>query len=184
MRRLGNDGNLSVVLTLGGTMASLQDGRCAVQGAGDLLVLAHRPGVLASAQPGEALSLEPPRERPERVLGPARLYSALTVGADLAPAALTMTFFRDLARQIGRLSPASAERMATIGVDLIAASLAERMAQEVPRAVHGNVTVQRAEVQRAEVQRAKAHFPRRFEERIGLSPGAYRRTHMSATGAR
>ncbi|MEE7489101.1 hypothetical protein [Methylobacterium oryzae] len=85
-----------------------------------------------------------------------------------------MTFFQDLARQIGRLSPASAERMATIGVDLIAASLAERMAQEVPRAVHGNVTV----------QRAKAHFPRRFEERSGLSPGAYRQTHMSATGAR
>ncbi|MEE7489102.1 hypothetical protein [Methylobacterium oryzae] len=44
MRRLGNDGNLSVVLTLGGTMSSLQDGRCAVQGAGDLLVLARRPG--------------------------------------------------------------------------------------------------------------------------------------------
>ncbi|MHB2211516.1 hypothetical protein [Methylobacterium sp. CM6257] len=34
--------------------------------------------------------------------------------------------------------------MASIGVDLIMASLAERMAQEVPRSVHGNVTVQRA----------------------------------------
>ncbi len=34
--------------------------------------------------------------------------------------------------------------MASIGIDLIVASLSERMAQEVPRSVHGNVTVQRA----------------------------------------
>jgi AraC-like DNA-binding protein len=144
MRRLGNDGNLSVVLKLSGTMTSLQDERCAVQGAGDILVLDHRPGILAAAQPGASLSRELPRERLERVLGPARLYTALTAGADLASSSLTMTYFRDLISVGGQLTPDAAERMSAIGVDLIVASLAERLAQEVPRSVHGTVTVQRA----------------------------------------
>ena len=40
--------------------------------------------------------------------------------------------------------PQAAERMAAVAIDLVVASLAERLAQDVPRSVHGSLAVQRA----------------------------------------
>jgi AraC family transcriptional regulator, positive regulator of tynA and feaB len=43
-----------------------------------------------------------------------------------------------------RLKPNGAARMALIGIDLVVASVAERLARDVPHSIHGNATVQRA----------------------------------------
>lgn len=144
VRRLGKGADLSIVMQLKGTMTSRQDVRCVQQDAGEILVLDQRPVLLASSRDAASLSLELPRERLERALGPAHLYTAFTAGAALASSVLAMTFFRGLIRLGGQLSPDTAERMSSIGVDLLVASVAERLAQEVPRSVQGNVTVQRA----------------------------------------
>ena len=42
------------------------------------------------------------------------------------------------------LSPNMAERMSSVGVDLLVAAVAERMAMEAPAPIQGTVTVQRA----------------------------------------
>ncbi|WP_370693875.1 helix-turn-helix domain-containing protein [Methylobacterium sp. NEAU K] len=78
------------------------------------------------------------------MLGSARLYTALTVRSDLGSTALAMRFFQELIRVHRQLAPEAAGRMASIGVDLIVAAIAERLAQEVPRPLHGTVVVQRA----------------------------------------
>lgn len=135
---------LMVALKLSGVSKSVQGDRSAIQRAGDLVVLNDRPTLLETSGAGQSLMLELPRMRLESVLGPSSLYTSLTVGADLASTALTLTFFKDLLRVHRDLSPDAAERMAAIGVDLIVASVAERVAQEVPRPLHGSVVVQRA----------------------------------------
>jgi AraC family transcriptional activator of tynA and feaB len=143
-RRHDRAGMVVVVFKLAGRSTSLQDGREAVQRPGDMVVLDHRPSVLTTHVNSQALFLELPRERLERVLGSTRLYTGLSVGADLASTKLTTTFLHELIRVRRQLTPDAAERMAAIGVDLIVASLAERLAREAPRPVHGSVVVQRA----------------------------------------
>ena len=144
LRRRRSDGMVCVAFALAGRTTSLQDDRCSVQGPGDIVVLDQRPGVVASDANSEYLFLELPRACLESAVGPIRLYTALTLGADLASTALTQTFFRELLDVSDRLDADAATRMAGIGMDLIVASVAERLAQEPPRSIHGNATVQRA----------------------------------------
>ena len=133
-----------VLFKVAGASTAEQDGRSSIQRPGDIVVLNHRPSVMTTSAGSQSVFLEIPRDRLEGVLGPTRLYTALTLGADVGSAALTTTFFKQLL-QVGRtLQPDSAERMASIGIDLIVASIAERLAQEAPRPVHGTVVVQRA----------------------------------------
>ncbi|RUP17224.1 helix-turn-helix domain-containing protein [Methylobacterium sp.] len=138
------DGLIRVNFRLAGSSTFQQHGREALQGAGDFTVVDHHPGVLDARTDGQTLVMALPRERLEGVLGPARLFAALTMTAESATTRLVTTFFGDLLRVNRRLSPEAAERMAAIGVDLIVAALAERMAREVPRTLHGSVVVQRA----------------------------------------
>lgn len=133
-----------VLFKLAGMSTSLQDGREAVQRPGDMVVLDHRPSVLTTHMDSQALFLELPRERLETVFGSTRLYTGLSIGTDLASTRLTASFIRELIRVRHQLTPDAAERMATIGVDLILASLAERLALEAPRPIQGSVLVQRA----------------------------------------
>ena len=133
-----------VVLKLAGKSTTLQDGRESVQRPGDMIVLDHRPSVMTTHMDSQALFLELPRERLESVFGSTRLYAGLSLGADLASTRLATTFIHELIQVRRQLSPDAAERMAAIGVDLIVASLAERLAQEMPRPIHGSVVVQRA----------------------------------------
>nr|WP_246695246.1 hypothetical protein [Methylobacterium sp. P1-11] len=72
-----------------------QNGREAVTQSGDLVVVDRQPLVEMTETDGRWI-LDVPRERLERVLGLARLYTALTVGADLASASLATTFFTEL----------------------------------------------------------------------------------------
>jgi AraC family transcriptional regulator, positive regulator of tynA and feaB len=144
IRRFDKGDTLVVVFKLAGVLATQQDERSCLQRQGDLFVLDHRPAVLTSGAGSQSMFLELPRTRLESVLGPSRLFTALTVGASLASAALTTTFFHELIRIRHHLAPDAVARMAGIGVDLIVASIAERMSLEVARPVHGSVVVQRA----------------------------------------
>ncbi len=144
LRRLGKGDTLVVLFKLAGSLLVQQDERTTGQRPGDIFVLDHRPAVLESGPGSQSMFLELPRARLESRLGPARLYTALTVGADLGSAILVRTFFRDLIQVRRQLTPDAAARMAEVGVDLIVASIAERLAQEVPQPLHGTVVVQRA----------------------------------------
>ena len=94
--------------------------------------------------PQGSLVVDINRSRIEDLLGPARLYAGLTISKDLPGASLVKTFFDELVRVHVTLRRDMAERMASIGTDLLVASIAERMAIETPRPLQGTITVQRA----------------------------------------
>jgi len=144
IQRNGKDGTVVVIFKLAGVSMRSQDDRSSVQRRGDIVVIDHRPAAHESSTGSQSLFLELPRERLESALGSARLYTAMTMGSDVASTALTVKFFHDLVGLRARLDPDSAARMASVGVDLIVASIAERLAQEIPRPLHGTVVVQRA----------------------------------------
>lgn len=144
IRRLGDAGCISVGLTLAGTMTVEQRDRVSTQRPGDLVVIEHQPTVMTTSPGNQSLYLKMPRERLEDVLGPAHRYAARTVGADLATANLATGYFVELSRMHHQLDPIAAARMGSIGVDLIVASIAERMALDLPQPLSGNVLVQRA----------------------------------------
>ncbi|MCJ2141501.1 helix-turn-helix domain-containing protein [Methylobacterium sp. E-066] len=135
---------VTATFKLAGRSNSFQDSRDAVLTPGDLYILDHRPAALTTTAGAQAMFLELPRERFERVLGSIRHYTALPAGAELASTSLARTFFRELIRLGPQRPPDFAAQMASVGVDLIVASIAERLAKEVPRPLHGTVVVQRA----------------------------------------
>ena len=144
VRRHGQENAVGVFLRLAGVAKTSQSDRTSVQRPGDLVVLDSNPAAQEYASGSQMLTLHIPRERLESFLGPARLYSGLTIGADLGSTALATGFLTELMRVGHRLAPDVADRMSAIGVDLIAASIAERLAQELSRPLHEAVTVQRA----------------------------------------
>ncbi|MCJ2087572.1 helix-turn-helix domain-containing protein [Methylobacterium sp. E-005] len=143
VRRDGRHDRVHAVLILSGRAIAHQGDQEADCRMGDLVVLDARPAVVQT-ETGSTLILDLPRDRLEATLGPSRLFSSLRVGGDRASTILARTYIRELVAVANRLGPDAAARMASIGVDLIVASLAERLAQEVPRSTHGSVTVQRA----------------------------------------
>jgi AraC family transcriptional activator of tynA and feaB len=140
----GSDTVQAIFKLSGTTTGTIQDDRAAIQRPGDLVVLNRRPSTLGTPEAGRSLILELPRARLEGMLGPSSLYTSLTIGAELPSTALALTFFRELIQVGGQLERDAAERMASIGIDLLVASIAERMAREVPQPLHGSVVVQRA----------------------------------------
>ena len=144
VRHLDGADMAAVCFNVAGASTTFQDGREAMQRPGDIVVLDRRPQVITTSAGSQSLVLQLPRKRLEHILGPSRLYTSLTMGADLASTALTSNFFHELIRVHRQLTSDAAERMASIGADLIVASIAERLAQEVPRSLHGTVVVQRA----------------------------------------
>jgi AraC family transcriptional regulator, positive regulator of tynA and feaB len=144
VRRHGQENAVGVFLRLAGVARTGQSNRTSVQRPGDLMVLDSSPAAQEYSAGSQMLTLHIPRERLESALGPARLYNGLTIGADLGSTALATAFLTELMQVSRSLTPDVADRMASIGVDLIVTCLAERIAQEVPRAIHGNATVQRA----------------------------------------
>ncbi len=144
IRRHAKHDTLSVAIKLEGVSSVTQDGRHAVQRPGDLVVIERRPTVLHSSVGSCSYLLEVPRRRLEGALGSARLYTAMTVDGALPGASLVRAFIEELVRVHATLTPDMAERMASIGIDLIAASLAEGLARETPKPLQGDVLVQRA----------------------------------------
>ncbi|MEE7504453.1 helix-turn-helix domain-containing protein [Methylobacterium mesophilicum] len=142
-RYRGAEDVLQVIFNLEGRSWLQHDDREALSQTGDFTVTAQRSATVVTEE-STHLVVNVPRERLERMLGPSRLYTAVTVGQGSASASLTTSFFRQLSEVGASLSPEAAERMSLIGVDLIVASLAERIAQQAPRPVHGTLVVQRA----------------------------------------
>ncbi|WP_426314120.1 helix-turn-helix domain-containing protein [Methylobacterium fujisawaense] len=144
VRNHGQENAVGIFFRQAGIAKTGQSDRTSVQRPGDLMVLDCRPAAQEYSSGSQMLTLHIPRERLESVLGPARLYSGLTIGADLGSTALAIGFLTELMRASHSLTPDVADRMSAIGIDLIAASIAERLAQEVSRPLHETVTVQRA----------------------------------------
>ncbi|MCJ2050017.1 helix-turn-helix domain-containing protein [Methylobacterium sp. J-070] len=137
--------HLFMSMVLSGTVRADQNDRSSTDRAGDFAIRdTNTPWTIDHTGYSEVLAIEIPRDRLERVLGSARQYAGLTVGGDRPAAALARSFLCDLARMSDRLTPQAAERLAAVGIDLVVASLAERLAQDVPRPVHGSLVVQRA----------------------------------------
>ncbi|SFL26318.1 helix-turn-helix domain-containing protein [Methylobacterium pseudosasicola] len=169
IRRLGDEDCISVGFTLAGVTTVQQRDRVSTQRQGDLVVIEHQPTVMTTSPGNQSLYLKMPRERLESALGPARRYAALNLGADMATTTLAMSFFEELSRMHHRLDPVTVDRMGSIGVDLIVASIAERMARDVPLPLSGSVLVQRAKAY------VEAHLgdpdldPRHLAAAVGVS---------------
>ncbi|APT33594.1 MULTISPECIES: helix-turn-helix domain-containing protein [Methylobacterium] len=144
IRRHGKYETLNVAITLKGRVFSAQDDRTAIQNPGDIVVMDRRPAVMGSDGDTQTLFIEMPRACLERALGSTRRFTALTIGADQVGTSMVTTFFQELARTAGQMTPDMANRMASIGVDLVVASIAERLAHEPPRNIQGILIFQRA----------------------------------------
>jgi AraC family transcriptional activator of tynA and feaB len=144
IRQHGKHDTLSVAITLSGEVSISQEDRISVQRPGDIVVLDRRPTTMMSAAETQTLFLEVPRVSLERPLGSTRRYTALTIGADQPGTSLVTTFFVELVRTYGHLTPEMAARMASIGIDLLVASIAERLSQDPPENLQATLIVQRA----------------------------------------
>jgi AraC family transcriptional regulator, positive regulator of tynA and feaB len=169
IRRHGKHATLNVAITLKGTVFCAQDDRTAVQRPGDIVVMDRRPAILQADGNTQTLFIEVPRECLERALGSTRRYTALTIGADQAGTPLVTSFFQGLADMCEHLTPEMSTRMASIGIDLIVASIAERLARETPKGIQGTLIVQRAAAY-IEANLADADLdPTRLAAAVGVS---------------
>ena len=144
IRRHDKQETVSVVLMLTGSLACTHCGRESTQRPGEFVVLDRKPTIMETREHSRSLILEVPRERLERMLGPVSHYAGLTVGSDQTTTSLVTNFIGELTRIQGQLNPDLADRLSAIGIDLLVASLSERMAREAPRPMAGTLLVQRA----------------------------------------
>ncbi|MCJ2136491.1 helix-turn-helix domain-containing protein [Methylobacterium sp. J-026] len=136
---------LFVSLVLSGSVSADQNDHVSTENAGDFSIRDHSmPWTIEHAGYSEMLAIQIPRDRLEGMLGTSRRFTGLTVDGTLPTATLTRSFLCNLARVGEDLAPHAAERMVSVGIDLIIACLAGRMAKEPPKALHGTLTVQRA----------------------------------------
>lgn len=136
--------NVVVVFKVAGRSTTLQNDRDAVQVPGDIIVLDHRPSVVATQCDSQALFIEVPRARLEAALGPMRLYAGLSMGAERATTLLATRYLHNLLQVRDQLAPSALARSSEISLDLIVASIADRLARETPQPVSGAVLIQRA----------------------------------------
>ncbi|MCJ2085547.1 hypothetical protein MKK88_05995 [Methylobacterium sp. E-005] len=113
--------------------------------------------------------MEIPRERLQRALAPAQIHASLEISADLPSSLLASTFLRVLVDVHSQLSPNGVERMASITVDLIVASPAERLARDVPQSLRATILLQRAKAFIAANLHDPALDPPCFAAAMGVS---------------
>ena len=136
---------LFLSMVLSGTVRSGQNDRSTTDRAGDISIRdTNTPWMIEHAGHTEVLAIGIPRDRLEGMLGSARHFAGLTVSGDLPVTTLARTFLCDLLNVEDQLTPQTAERMVSVGLDLVAASIAERLAMDTPKALHGTLIVQRA----------------------------------------
>lgn len=144
VRRHIKDDTFTACILEGGTLKSQQYDRDCIQKTGELVIYDRHPKIVLSEAASCVMLIEIPRARIESLLGSSRSYSALTIDAAVASTLIVTKFFAELIRVNSSLSQNASERMSSIGVDLIIASVAERLAKEAPRRIQGNLVVQRA----------------------------------------
>jgi AraC family transcriptional regulator, positive regulator of tynA and feaB len=135
---------LGFSIKIHGECAVSQYDRTVIQKRGDISIVdANAPFRVAHFEKSEHLIVQIPRSKIEDHLGTARNFVALDM-KDASTSRLVSSFFLNLLRIGHELNPDAANRMASIGADLIVASVAERMAMETPKALRGTVVVQNA----------------------------------------
>ncbi|MGU3466572.1 helix-turn-helix domain-containing protein [Methylobacterium sp. C33D] len=160
--------HLFMSMVLSGRVRADQYGRSGTDQRGDFSIRdTNTPWTIEHNGYSEVLAIGIPRERLEGPLGSARLFAGVTVGGALGTATLTRSFLGNLLRLGDQLTPQMAERMVATGLDLIVASLAERLAQEVQQPVRDSVVMQRA---RAFIE-ANLHDPTLDPPRIAAAAG-------------
>lgn len=138
------DDFLTVSFRTYGTAYTSQNGRVSIQRPGDIVIMENKALDLSLRENNQNIHLSFPRHRIESILGSSKVFTSLTLESAQASTKLANTFFAELFRVQQSLSPEAADRMGSIGIDLIVTSMAERLAREVPRSLHGTLVVQRA----------------------------------------
>ncbi len=85
-----------------------------------------------------------PRADLDRALGSTRAAVGLSIGSDQLSTAVIRDFFAGMMKTGDGFTPAVADRMATVGVELIAAGFAERLGRDPPKNEGAFATVCRA----------------------------------------
>lgn len=136
---------LFLSFVLSGALYSEQNGHSNRDLTGDICVRdTSLPWTIEHRGNSEVLAIEIPRSRLEGILGSSRRFAGLTAKGNLPVTRLAGSFLRGLLEEEGQLAQLATERMSSIAIDLIAASIAERMALETPKSLHATVLVQRA----------------------------------------
>ncbi len=157
---------LSTVLT--GSVRADQYDRSGTDRIGDFSIRdANAPWTIEHTGYSEVLAVGIPRERLEDELGSASRFAGVTVGGDLPIATLTRSFLGSLLSEADRLTPQAAERMVAAGLDLVVASLAERLAQGTPQSAQGSVALQSAKA----YLEANLHDPALDPTRLAAAAG-------------
>ena len=136
---------LFMSMVLSGSVRSEQYDSSSTDRAGDFAIRdTNTPWTIEHSGYSEVLAIQIPRAWLEGMMGSTRRFAGLTVGGHLPATTLTRSFLSNLLSMGDRLSPLEAERMSSVAIDLVAASLAERLAMETPKRLHGTLIIQRA----------------------------------------
>lgn len=169
IRRAEIGSTVTVALQTAGTMAFHQADREAVTVRGDLVVLDRQPSSILTPEGGQGLFIEISQEQLERAIGPAKLYSRTRIPGEQATTQLAMRYFDQLLKVHRGMEAGLAERMGSIGVDLLIASIAERLTQDAPRPLHGTVVVQRAKARIEDALHDSTLSPSNVAAAVGVS---------------
>ncbi|MGE8131443.1 helix-turn-helix domain-containing protein [Methylobacterium sp. NPDC080182] len=132
-------------LVLSGVVCSEQNGHSNRDVSGDICIRdTSSPWTIEHRGNSEVLAVAIPRTKLEGILGSSRRFTGLTAKGNLPTTRLATSFLRGLLSENSQLSHAAADKMSSIAIDLIAASLAERMALDTPKTLHSTVLVHRA----------------------------------------
>jgi AraC family transcriptional regulator, positive regulator of tynA and feaB len=136
---------LFMSLVLSGSVGASQYDCSSTDRTGDFSVRdTNAPWTIEHSGYSEVLAIQIPRDRLESMLGSTRRFAGLTVDGNLPTATLARSFLGSLMREGDRLTPETAERMTAVGIELVVASLAERLAMDTPKALHGTLILHRA----------------------------------------
>lgn len=136
---------LFISMVVSGSVSAVQNDRSSVTVAGDISIRdTNTPWKIEHADYSEVIAIAVPRIQLESVLGSARNFVGLSIDGHHPVTMLARSFISNFLHVGDRLELRAAERMAAAGIDLIAASVAERMAMETPKSLRSTVTLQRA----------------------------------------
>ncbi|MFJ7439711.1 AraC family transcriptional regulator [Methylorubrum thiocyanatum] len=152
LRVSDQSGTVLAIMVLSGNIVCDQDGRTSVIERGNFAIIDRSPNNIACRDKSHIVILQIPRKKLEQPLGSVRRFTALNIGNGSPSAHLTSNYFIDLLQLEERLSPDAAKTMSSIGIDLIVATIAERLAQDAPKSLNNAILF----------QRAKAHICQNF----------------------
>ena len=136
---------LFVSLVVGGSVAATQNGLSSISQVGDFSIRdTNSPWEIEHNAYSEVIAIGLPRKRLESLLGDTRHFAGLRVEGHRPAAILARSFIINLIQVGGNLPPQSADRMRDISIDLIIASLSERMAIDAPKHLCNTLILQRA----------------------------------------